>query len=186
MYKKQINDYVATNSQEIQDKKVILDYIERFGDSLLTRENEFAHFTSSGFIVNETFDKVLMIYHNLYQSWSWTGGHADGNFDFLAVAMQEAMEETGVVNIRPLSEEIMAIDILPVWGHVKKGQYVSSHLHLNVSYLLIASEEDTLKIKPDENSKVGWLPIGQISTYCDEPQMLPVYEKLIKRLLLEK
>lgn len=181
MYKAQIEAYQAISDQEKQDKKVMLDYIERFSDSILTRENEFAHFTSSGFILNETHDKVLMIYHNLYQSWAWTGGHADGDSDLLAVAMKEAKEETGVVNIRPLSEEMMALDILPVWGHMKKGSYVSSHLHLNVSYLLVANEDDVLKIKEDENSNVGWLPINQLAQYCDEPQMMPIYEKLIKR-----
>lgn len=181
MYKNQIKRYQPINEQEVQDQKVMLDYIESFSHNLLTRENEFAHLTSSGFILNETLDKVLMIYHNLYQSWAWTGGHADGEADLLKVAIKEAKEETGVVNIRPLSEEIMALDILPVWGHMKKGQYVSSHLHLNVSYLLVASEADILRIKEDENSNVGWLPIDELASFCDEPQMLPVYEKLVNK-----
>ena len=132
-------------------------------------------------ILNEARDKVLMIYHNLYNSWAWTGGHADGEADLLAVAIKEAKEETGVVNIRPLSAEIMSLDILPVWGHMKKGKYVSSHQHLNVSYLLVASEEDVLRIKEDENSNVGWIPINEIETYCQEPQMLPIYQKLLQR-----
>ncbi len=181
MFKEQIKDYVAINEQEAQDQKVMLDYIHFFEDNILTRENEFAHLTSSGFILNETKDKVLMIYHNLYNSWAWTGGHADGEAELLAVAIKEAKEETGVVNIRPLSENIMALDILPVWGHVKKGKYVSSHQHLNVSYLLVASEDDTLRIKEDENSNVGWIPVDDIETYCQEPQMIPVYKKLLMR-----
>ena len=90
-------------------------------DNILTRENAFAHLTSSGFILNENKDKVLMIYHNLYNSWAWTGGHADGEDDLLEVAIKEAKEETGVVNIHPLSTQIMSLDILPVWGHMKKG-----------------------------------------------------------------
>lgn len=181
MFKEQIKGYVAINEQEAQDQKAMLDYIHLFEGNILTRENEFAHLTSSGFILNETKDKVLMIYHNLYNSWAWTGGHADGEADLLAVAIKEAKEETGVVNIRPLSENIMALDILPVWGHVKKGKYVSSHQHLNVSYLLVASETDVLRIKEDENSNVGWIPVEEIETYCQEPQMIPVYQKLLMR-----
>lgn len=181
MFKKQIQSYVPMNEQEVQDQKVILDYIKLFEHNILTRENEFAHLTSSGFILNEAKDKVLMIYHNLYNSWSWTGGHADGEADLLAVAIKEAKEETGVVNIRSLSEEIMSLDILPVWGHIKKGEYVSSHQHLNVSYLLVASEEDVLRIKEDENSNVGWIPVNEIETYCQEPQMIPIYQKLLQR-----
>ena len=181
MFKKQIQSYVPMNEQEVQDQKVILNYIKLFEHNILTRENAFAHLTSSGFILIEARVKVLLIYHNLYNSWAWTGGHADGEADLLAVAIKEAKEETGVVNIRPLSAEIMSLDILPVWGHMKKGKYVSSHQHLNVSYLLVASEEDVLRIKEDENSNVGWIPINEIETYCQEPQMIPIYQKLLQR-----
>lgn len=176
-----IKSYVPINKQEEQDQKVMLDYLHLFKENILTRENEFAHFTSSGFILNESKDKVLMIYHNLYNSWAWTGGHADGEEDLLEVAIKEAKEETGVVNIYPLSTEIMSLDILPVWGHMKKGAYVSSHQHLNVSYLLVASEDDPLRIKEDENSNVGWIPVDEIESYCQEPQMLPIYQKLLNQ-----
>ena len=96
MFKKQIQSYVPMNEQEVQDQKVILNYIKLFEHNILTRENEFAHLTSSGFILNEARDKVLMIYHNIYQSWAWTGGHADGDCDLLHVAIKEAKEETGL------------------------------------------------------------------------------------------
>ena len=61
--------------------------------------------TASGFIVNEARNKTLMVHHNIYNSWSWTGGHADGDSDLLAVALREAREETGIVNVTPLSRE---------------------------------------------------------------------------------
>ena len=182
MLKEQIKSYVPINEQEVQDQKVMLDYIMLFQSNILTRENEFAHFTSSGFILNEAKDKVLMIYHNLYNSWAWTGGHADGEVNLLEVAMKEAKEETGVIHLRPLTNGIMSLDILPVWGHMKKGSYVSSHQHLNVSYLLVADETDVLRIKEDENSNVGWIPVEEIEQYCQEPQMIPIYKKLLQRV----
>ena len=89
--------------------------------------------TASSWLLNATHDKVLMIYHNIYHSWAWTGGHADGDRDLLAVAKREAMEETGVTEIRAISEDIFSLEILTVDGHEKRGVYVPSHLHLNVS-----------------------------------------------------
>ena len=113
-YKEAILAYQPINEQEEAEKRVILEYINEYPDTVLLRENEKGHLTSSGFIMNKDLTKVLMIHHNIYNSWAWTGGHADGDEDLLYVAMKEAKEETGVVEIEPLMEEIASIDILPV------------------------------------------------------------------------
>ena len=47
---------------------------------------------------------MLLIYHNIYRSWAWTGGHADGETDLRAVARREAMEESGVSGLRDLGD----------------------------------------------------------------------------------
>jgi len=103
-------------------------------------QNEIAHITSSAFIINKDKDKVLMVYHNIYNSWSWVGGHVDGEEDLLYVAMKEAKEETVIKNVSPVSDNILSMDILPVLGHrhIRKGKYVPPHLHLSVTYLLEA------------------------------------------------
>ena len=181
-FTEQLDHYTPTCPQEEKDREVILSYLRCF-DNLLTRDNEFAHFTASSFIVNRERTKTLLCYHNLYDSWAWTGGHADGDDDLLAVAIREAQEETGA-QTRPLYPGIYTLDILPVWGHVKRGRYVSSHQHLNVTYLLEADESQPLAVKPDENSGVQWVPIDQMLTYSTEREMHPVYQKLIDKLRL--
>jgi len=180
MYIDIIKNYTPTNELEAQDKKVMLAYIERHQDDILTRENEIAHLCVSGFILNKKLDKTLMIYHNLFDSWGWTGGHADGDSDLLAVALKEAREETGVQNVRPLSELPQSLDILPVWSHYKNGKPISAHLHLTVTYLLIADETEQLTIKEDENSGVEWIPVEALNQYCSEPALLPIYMKLVE------
>ncbi|MFL0247010.1 NUDIX hydrolase [Candidatus Clostridium stratigraminis] len=176
-----IKNYTPYNEQENKDKEIILKLIED-SKNILTRENEVAHITSSGFIINKAKDKVLMIYHNIYNSWAWTGGHADGEEDLLKVAIREAQEETGVMKVVPLTKEIVSLDILTVVGHIKRGKYVAPHLHLSIAYLLIADEEESLKIKPDENSGVKWIPIEKVALYSSEPYMVKVYEKIIKKI----
>lgn len=183
-YIEELNAYNPKNTQEAADKEMICDYIKIFPGTILTRENKFAHITAASMIFNKNRDKVLMIYHNIYRSWSWTGGHADGDEDMLYVAEKEAKEETGIKNLRTLylgagKSPMAAVDVLPVWGHVKRGKYVSSHLHLNFSYLFEAEEEEMLHIKEDENSQVGWIKISEIREKVTEPDMIPVYEKLI-------
>ena len=174
----QIADYKPYNEQEAHDQAVMRQLLATQPD-LFTRENQVAHMTASSWLLNATHDKVLMIYHNIYHSWAWTGGHADGDRDLLAVAKREAMEETGVTEIRAISEDIFSLEILTVDGHEKRGAYVPSHLHLNVSYLLETDEEEVLRIKPDENSGVRWFFLEEALAACSEPWMIErVYKKL--------
>ncbi|MEG0711086.1 MAG: NUDIX hydrolase [Niameybacter sp.] len=177
-----IKAYIPYNEQEEKDKALIVGCMETY-NNLLTRENPVAHFSSSGFIVNKTRDKVLMIHHNIYNAWSWTGGHTDGETDFLGVAIREAQEEAGVKVVTPISKEIFSLDVLPVNGHVKKGVYVSAHLHLSMAYLVEVDEQEELTIKPDENSGVRWIPVNELDMYIDnEPDMLLLYKKFMNKI----
>ena len=126
-----------------------------------------------------------MVYHNIYHSWSWTGGHADGNDNFLEVAIKEVQEETGVQKVNVLSEKIASLDVLSVLGHIKKGKYVTSHIHISVAYLLEVEEGENLKIKEDENSNVGWLPLSSFLEEVKEEHMKPIYQKIIDKAVLD-
>ena len=180
-YKEEIYCFVPKTSQEIQDKKVMLQYMDCFGDTLLTRDNVFAHFTSSGLILNPQLDKMLMVYHNIYQTWTWTGGHADGNGNLYEVAKKEAMEETGITHFLDFPSEMASLDILTVNGHWKNGNYVSSHIHLSAAYILIASQEEAVRVKPDENQGVQWIPVNEMKRYSNEAHIIPIYQKIIER-----
>ena len=181
MYREEIAAYVPQNQQEFGDKEMMMEYLRRFPDNILTRQNKIAHFTASGFVVNSDATKVLMAHHNLYKVWAWTGGHADGEADLLSVALREAREETGVEHIRPLSPAMASLEILPVWGHVKRGAWVPAHQHLNVTYLLTADEADPLRCRAGENTGVAWLPAEGLLELTNEWQMDGIYTKLLDR-----
>lgn len=176
-----IKEYATCSEQENRDKEIALRCMEIF-DDILTRENEIAHITSSAFIVNKKRDKTLMVHHNIFNSWSWAGGHADGEEDLLKVADREVREETGVNNICPVSEDILSLDIIPVLGHIKKGKYVSPHLHISIAYLFEADENEPPIVKADENSGVQWIPIQEIDTYSNEAHMKKIYSKIISKI----
>lgn len=178
----QLRAYAPVNAQEASDRRLILQYAEQFGN-LFTRENEMAHLTASCWIVNPARTKALLAYHNIYDSWAWLGGHADGEEDLLAVALREVREESGVKHARPASENIFSLEVLTVDGHEKRGAYVSSHLHLNVTYLLIADDSDALTVKPDENSGVRWFtPEGAIEASSEPWFRERIYKKLNAKL----
>ena len=183
MLRGQIERFVPFNEQEARDKTLIQGCIEHF-DDVFTRENRLAHVTASAWVVNPARDRALMAYHNIYNSWSWLGGHADGERDLLGVALREVREESGIARVRPLSTEIFSMEALTVDGHVKRGEYVSSHLHLNFTYLLEADENQPLRAKTDENSGVKWFALADAVAASTEPWFqVHIYAKLNQKLV---
>lgn len=183
-YIEEIKQYKPINEQEMEDKEVILDYIKSFPDNVLLRNNKIAHMTSSGVIINKEHTKMLMIHHNIYKTWTWTGGHMDGEEDLLKLALREANEETGLNSCKPLGG-IGSIDVLIVHSHIKKGKYVNAHLHLNVAYVFEADNSETLILNEDETSGLKWVPINEVRTHSGEEEIIYVYEKLFKSVGIE-
>ena len=176
-----IKKYRPVNEQEERDKELMLQFMMH-NFNYLDRENQIAHFTASMWTVNKAHTKTLMVYHNLYDSWSWIGGHADGIEDLCSVAMRELQEETGVRNAVLVSREIFSLETLTVNGHVKRGIYVPSHLHFNVTYLAEADENEELIVNEAENQAVKWWSFDEALTVPKEQWMIErVYKKLIEK-----
>lgn len=199
------------NEQEAADKHVILRALDTDPDCF--DRSAQAHMACSIWVVDPSFTQTLLVYHNIYDSWSWIGGHADGECDLAAVALRELQEETGVAHARLVAGEahgtddasvvpaptvdglrplcgpggVYSLEVLTVDGHEKRGAYVSSHLHLNVTYLAIADPAEPIRIKPDENSGVRWVPLEDAIRLSTEQWIRDrIYRKLIDKLHLER
>ena len=174
--------YRPWNEQEERDRAELLRRLGS-GEELYSRDNASAHITASAWVVSPDRAQVLLAYHNLYDSWAWLGGHADGDRDLLAAALREVQEESGLAEVRPVSDRISSLEILTVDGHEKRGRYVSSHLHLNITYLLEADPAAPIRPKPDENSRVGWFPLEDAIAASNEPWFRErIYKKLNEKL----
>ena len=177
-----IENYIPVNRQEEKDKQLMLQIIEREGIPL-GREPE-AHFTVSAIVLNHERNQFLFVYHNIYDSWSWMGGHMDGDPDPKRVILKEVREESGLSDVSFLTDDIISLEVLTVEGHVKRGEYVYGHLHLNVTYLLEADSNAPLRIKPDENKGVRWFPLDQFTSVSNEKWFNEhIYNKLYRRIL---
>ena len=92
---RQIENYPPFNEQEEIDKDLILGWI-RNNKNAFFRENTVAHITASAWVVNKDRSKVLMVYHNIYNSW--LGGHADGETEpwFVEHIYSKLIEKMGI------------------------------------------------------------------------------------------
>lgn len=179
-----VEGYAPTCEQEERDRKLMLAWLQNQDcPDVSTRQNEVAHLTASAWAVDSSRSMVLMAYHRIYDSWAWLGGHADGDFDLARVALREAGEESGIKGAHLAQPSPLSLEILCVDGHVKHGAYVSSHLHLNLTYLVEADASEPVRVKPDENKAVRWFRKDEVLGCVSEPWMAKwVYPKLLRRI----
>lgn len=177
--REQLLAYRPYNEQEAADRDVMLSYMQILPAPF--ERNPVAHFTASAWIVNPDRTKILMAYHNIFDSWAWLGGHADGEEDLLRVCLREVREESGLCGARAVSPGIYSLEILDVKSHRKRGRYVPAHVHWNVTYLIEADEREDVHCKPDENSAVRWFGTDEALRAVREEQMKPIYRKLIEK-----
>ena len=174
-----LRNYVPFNEQEEKDKEQMLEAFSLLGEAIFQR-HPLAHFTASALVINKERTKVLLQYHKIYQAWVWSGGHNDGDRDFLKVAIQETLEECGV-EVTPVSEYPLSLDTLWVGNHYKNGEYISPHLHFNLSYLLECDEAQVLRINEDEISGLKWIPISAIKEEVED-KIYPCFVKMLERI----
>ena len=164
-WKQTIRGYVPKDEREAAEKAEILTLIDREGERLLTRDCAYAHVTASSVIVNRARTKTLMAFHKIYQSWAWTGGHADGETDLLHVAMREAREETGIERLRQIGNGAASLEILPVWAHVKR----------KVSRQLVESAEDMKRLALGALRSIQKLP-ELVKSFYRQPECRYILE----------
>lgn len=177
-----LENYLPWNEEEAAECKSALQFLEAFGDFSYMRENLVGHWSASCWIVNKERNKALMIFHNMYKTWSWVGGHADGDKNLLHVALKETEEETGLKNMRPVFNNPIDVNVMVVHNHYKRGIFVPRHLHYNPVYLLEADENEPIRIKEDENSGVKWVPFEKVKDYCTNDSVITYYNRIMDKI----
>jgi 8-oxo-dGTP pyrophosphatase MutT (NUDIX family) len=130
------------------------------------------HITGSALLLNVTGDKVLLNHHKIFGKWLSFGGHADGEENIAAVAMREAVEESGISDIRFVKTGIFDVDVHPVAENVAKKE--PAHAHFDIIYLLqTKTEEFQLS---DESVDLRWCSY-------EEAMGLVQDDKRMKRIL---
>lgn len=137
------------------------------------RSNAEGHFTGSALIVDEAVQKTLLVHHRKYDKWVQTGGHCDGVVDPFFTAWEEAYQESGLKDIRPLEPwkiaDINIAEVLPYGG-------VPYHLHYDIRYVLVADCRHPLVVSHESND-VRWVDVARLRDYSSEDALIRLAER---------
>ncbi len=122
------------------------------------RSLSVGHVTGSAWILDRQRAFALLTHHRKLDKWLQPGGHADGDSDILRVAMREAREESGLEEIRPVSEDIFDVDIHAIPARKTEP----AHLHYDVRFLLEADRNAPLALS-EESRSLRWVALDRIA-----------------------
>lgn len=146
-------------------------FVEAHEDCLL-RSCVPGHLTGSAWIVSSDRSHTLLTHHRKLDKWLQLGGHADGDGDLLAVALREAVEESGLPDVRPLSSAIFDVD--RHWIPPRKTE--PGHYHYDLRFLLVADPRVPLAIS-SESKDLAWVALEQVTSLNPEESMARMVRK---------
>lgn len=166
MEKSKFIDYIKQNN--FDNKDVFYNFLlSSDSKNFYTKKNIFGHITSSAFIIDETKENVLLIFHSNYKKWLSPGGHVENNENSQQASIREAKEEIGVKNITLISDDIFDIDVHKIPEKMKNGIIELEHWHFDIRYLYPIYKKENLKIDPNEVDTYKWYNIKELENIED-------------------
>lgn len=169
-----LNNYVGINEDEERMRQETILFIQNnpncFSRKLLT-----GHVNGSAWVVDSEMRMALLTHHTKLDRWLQLGGHSDEDPNTLNVAQREAIEESGLQSVLPISQEIFDIDVHPI---PEKGDE-PGHLHYDIRFIFTADPEEELVIS-SESKDLQWVEIDAISALNPSESLIRMVTKTKK------
>jgi 8-oxo-dGTP pyrophosphatase MutT (NUDIX family) len=171
-----LENYHPLIQEEQLAKERIIEFVTHYPDCF-ERSLEIGHITASSWLLNKDHTRVLLMHHAKLNLWVQLGGHCDGNPDVLEVAIKEAQEESGVMNIEPLLHGIFDIDVHLIPANSKEKE----HYHYDIRFLLhITSDEDF--VQNSESKELRWVGRNREELPANEQSVIRMFDKWISSI----
>ena len=162
--------YAVQFPQEQETRSDYIDFVENEPDCLKGSLQK-GHVTASCWILCPEQDEVLLTHHRKLGIWIQLGGHLDGGEDVLDAALREAREESGIPDIRPISESLLDLDI----HQIPENRKETAHLHYDARFLFQAGSKNFQISR--ESLELAWVHLDRLEDYSDEDSILRMREK---------
>ncbi|MFS1300357.1 NUDIX hydrolase [Streptosporangium longisporum] len=155
-----LTGWTAPTAEEEILRKEFLDHLDAEEDAMW-RECVSGHLTATTAVLSHDGERVLLTLHPKAGMWLPMGGHCErGDTSLEAVALREAVEESGIAGLRLLPGPL-ALDRHVVWCHPPHTY------HLDVEYGAVAPAGVEAVISA-ESLDLRWFPVEEIPELSDE------------------
>jgi 8-oxo-dGTP pyrophosphatase MutT (NUDIX family) len=129
-------------------------------ENCFERSHTAGHVTGSAWIVDRECRSALLVHHRKLGRWLQPGGHADGDPDVRAVALREALEETGLQTLEPAWAGIFDVDVHAI---PERGDE-PAHFHYDIRFAFFGDSNEMPVVSPESHA-VAWIPLDGIESY---------------------
>ena len=144
-------------------------------DNFHSRQQLAGHLTGSAWVISEDRTHALLTHHGKFNCWVQLGGHCEDDPDMLSAALREAREESGLANVRPLSNRIFDVDVHAIPASPKEP----AHFHYDIRFLFAADRTAPL-IVSSESKDLAWVEMEKIAELTSEESILRMVRKTIQ------
>ena len=169
---RQLSDY-AMAQQHAPTAAVIRSFVET-EPYWWSRENPRGHITASAWVLSSDQTETLLVHHRKLNRWLQPGGHIEGDQTVFDAALREAREESGLTNLRSLSEAIFDVDIHPIPARPE----FPAHQHLDIRYVFVADRTELLRCSPESHA-VQWWPLSGLSRTVADVSIIRMAERTL-------
>lgn len=154
-----LKSYTPHNKNEAESVSKTIDLLQNHERCFWRDHFTPGHMTGSAFLLNKTYDKVLLTHHAVLNRWLQFGGHADGDENILNVAHREGVEESGIENIKPVNTDIFNVSCHAIPANPKRNE--PEHYHHDVCFLFYVPD-DTPFVISDESNDLKWFSLEEL------------------------
>lgn len=158
-------------AEEEDDRRRMLAFVESHADCF-ERSLLEGHVTGSAWILSHDRTATLLTHHKKLGLWLQPGGHADGDPDIWQVSLREAVEESGIDDLKMPSTEIFDLDIHEI--PARKNE--PAHLHYDVRFVVYAPAGARYVVS-DESHALAWVKKEDVASYDTDASVLRMVQK---------
>ncbi len=169
-----VRSYVPLDAQQASTRARFEDFIQAHPEDAHLRALSVGHLTASGLVVDPERGQALLTHHKKLGRWLQLGGHADGDANLVAVALREACEESGLLDLRVLPAPIdLDVHLIPA----RPGE--TAHWHWDARFLILAPA-GSVEAASEESHALAWISPEQVVTLTHDESVLRLYRTVFE------